>query len=342
MRLVTIDDEYMKVRNGYHTQMKNVVSVILCTHNPRTDYLRRTLEALRKQTLPAEKWEFLLIDNASQDRLANTWDISWHPKGRHVLEEKLGLTFARLRGIEESQASLLVFVDDDNVLAPDFLERAAALPTRYSFLGAFGAGRLEPEFEVHPPLQVTSRLELLALRTVPSALWTNNVEDYYCIPHGAGLCVTRQVAKAYPQVIERFNATSVIDRRGKSLFSGGDDVFSWVAVMAGLGFGIFPELQITHLISAGRLTESYFVRLTRHQSLSHGVLKYLRSGSLPKRIDLPGYIRMPLHGLRNGYFSMRCHWAEARGQAGAARFIRENALRPVHFESFSRRAVGET
>ena len=313
--------------------MENIVSVILCTHNPRPDYLRRTLEALQKQTLPFEKWEFLLIDNASQERVANTWDISWHPQGRHVLEEKVGLTFARLRGIEESQASLLAFVDDDNVLAPDFLERAVALQTRYPFLGTFGAGRLEPEFEVPPPLQLTSRLGLLALRTVPTALWTNNVEDFYCIPWGAGLCVTRQVAEAYQRLIERFNATSIIDRRGKSLFSGGDDVFSWAAVTAGQGFGIFPELQITHLISAGRLTEAYFVRLTRDHALSHGVLKYLRSGIRPKRIGLSGYLRMLLHGLRNGHFSMRCRWAELQGEAGADRFILENALRSCSFES---------
>jgi glycosyltransferase involved in cell wall biosynthesis len=310
--------------------MGNVVSVILCTHNPRTDYFRRTLEALQKQTLPVENWEFLLIDNASQERVANTWDISWHPQGRHVLEEKVGLTFARLRGIEESKASLLVFVDDDNVLAPDFLERAAALRTRYPFLATFGAGRLEPEFEVPLPPQLTSSLGLLALRTVPTALWTNNVEDFYCTPFGAGLCVTRQVAEAYLQLIERFNATSIIDRRGNALFSGGDDVFSWVALTVGQGFGVFPELQITHLISAGRLTESYFVRFIRDHALSHGVLRYLRSGILPKRIDLPGYVGMLLHGLRNGSFSMRCRWAEAQGQAGAARFILENALRPVH------------
>src|SRR4030095_1513930 len=286
--------------------MENLVSVILCTHNPRPDYLRRTLEALQKQTLPPEKWEFLLIDNASQERVANTWDISWHPQGRHVLEEEVGLTFARLRGIEESQGSLLAFVDDDNVLAPDFLERAAALPTRHPFLGTFGAGSLEPEFEVPPPLELTSRLGLLALRTVPKELWTNNVEDFSCIPWGAGLCVTRQVADAYQHLIERFNATSVIDRRGKFLFSGGDDVFSWAAVTSRHGFGIFPALRITHLISARRLNREYFLRLTHDHTLSHGVLKYLRSGMLPERIGLPGYVRMLLHGIRNGQFSLRC------------------------------------
>lgn len=310
------------------------ISVILCTHNPRPDYLRRTLAALRKQTLPVEKWELLLIDNASRERIANSWDISWHPQGRHSREEKVGLAYARLRGIEESEAALLAFVDDDNVLAADFLERAAALPTRYPFLGAFGAGRLEPEFEVPLPQPLTPLVGLLALRTTPTVLWTNNVADFSCTPWGAGLCVTRQVADAYHQIMERFNAASILGRRGKSLFSGEDDVFSWAAVMTGQGFGIFPELKITHLISKGRLSQDYFVRLTREHALSHCVLKYLRSGMLPKPIGLSEYVHMLLHGLRHGRFSMRRRWAQAQGQAGAAQFILENALRSFDLNVF--------
>src|ERR1022692_4717847 len=97
-------------------------SVIICTHNPRPDYLRRTLDALKAQTLPKEQWELLLIDNASKEPLADTWDLSWHPQARHIREEALGLTRARLCGISQSKGELLVFVDDDNVLSADYLE----------------------------------------------------------------------------------------------------------------------------------------------------------------------------------------------------------------------------
>src|SRR3989337_147732 len=97
------------------------LSVIICTHNPRPDYLRRALDALKAQTLPLEQWELLFIDNASRERLADLWDISWHPHARHVRESELGLTPARLRGIQESRGEVLVFIDDDNVLASDFL-----------------------------------------------------------------------------------------------------------------------------------------------------------------------------------------------------------------------------
>jgi glycosyltransferase involved in cell wall biosynthesis len=75
------------------------ISVIVCSHNPRIDYLTRVLVALRDQTLSPERWELLLIDNASREPLSNGFDLAWHVRGRHVREEELGLTRARLRGI---------------------------------------------------------------------------------------------------------------------------------------------------------------------------------------------------------------------------------------------------
>jgi len=38
-----------------------MLTVLIYTHNHRPDYLRRTLEALRVQTLPGSDWELLTI-----------------------------------------------------------------------------------------------------------------------------------------------------------------------------------------------------------------------------------------------------------------------------------------
>ena len=145
--------------------MNATISVILCTHNPRGHYLRRTLDSLRAQTLPQERWEFLLVDNASEASLAGEWDLAWHPGARHVREEELGLIAARLRGIREASGELLVFVDDDNVVSPDYLQKAQEIGANYPFLGVFGAGALNPEFEATPDQELVPHLGLLALRT---------------------------------------------------------------------------------------------------------------------------------------------------------------------------------
>ena len=106
-----------------------MLSVIICTHNPREDYLRRTLEALKGQTLSKTEWELVVIDNASDDLLEDVLDLSWHPAARIVREECLGLTPARIRGLQESVGETLVFVDDDNVLADSYLRTAQKIPS---------------------------------------------------------------------------------------------------------------------------------------------------------------------------------------------------------------------
>src|SRR5438128_12332900 len=125
------------------------LSVIICTHNPRMDYLTRVLQALKAQTLPKDQWELLLIDKASDQELARSWGLSWHPHGRHIREDKIGLNFARSRGFEEAEGEVAVFVDDDNVLANGWIEEVFRLFQSNPRLGACG-GMTVPVYEQEP------------------------------------------------------------------------------------------------------------------------------------------------------------------------------------------------
>jgi glycosyltransferase involved in cell wall biosynthesis len=305
------------------------LSVIICTHNPRPAYLRRTIEGLKAQTLPRDRWELLLVDNASKFPISEQWDVSWHPRGRHTREDQIGLTPARLRGINDADGELLVFVDDDNLLDPDFLEKAAAVASANPFLSVIGAGVLKPEFEVPPSKEIIPRLQLLALREVAQPLWSNNIQDFECTPWGAGLCVRSSIARAYVRLVGQLRVTSLLDRSGTRLFCGGDDLFSWVSAANGGGFGVFPELRITHLISERRVTQPYFLQLIHDHSFSHGVLRYLWQGAAPKVSDIFSLPKLLLHGIKNGLFSMRCQWASLRGSGCAKSFIMNNGLHPM-------------
>jgi hypothetical protein len=292
--------------------------------------LRRVLEALDAQTLPKESWELLVIDNASEQRLIERWALSWHPRARHIREEELGLTPARLRGIKESNGNLLVFVDDDNLLAPDYLQTARALLTAHPYLGVIGAGILEPEFAVEPTPELTAYLSLLALRQVSEARWSNNANDFCAVPWGAGLCVRRQVAASYQQFVKRLDVVEILDRRGEWLFGDGDVAFSWASVARGQGFGVFPGLQLTHLIPAERLTQRYLLRLVYDATFSSDVVRYRRMGILPCHGGHKGevYMRLLLRGMRRGLFAMRLGWAESRATDRAKEYIVQQRLRP--------------
>lgn len=256
------------------------VSVVICTHNPREDFLHRTMEGLKAQTLTTNRWEFILIDNASKQLLAEKWDLSWHPAARHVREDEVGLTAARLRGIAESKGDLIVFVDDDNVLNSDYLENALEIGTEWKVLGAWG-GQSDPEFQTPPPDWAAPFLGMLAIRVVDKEIWSNDPNHLGAQPWGAGMCIRREVALEYLRIIREHPIRKALDRTGTALGSCGDIDMVQTCPDLGLGFGLFPELRLLHLIPQGRLEEGYLLRIHEGTLTSLAILKAVRGLESP-------------------------------------------------------------
>jgi glycosyltransferase involved in cell wall biosynthesis len=238
-----------------------MLSVIICTHNPRSDYFGRCIDAVRDQRLPHNRWELVVVDNRSDEPLADRFDLYCHPKAHIVREETLGLTAARLRGIRESTGDLLVFVDDDNVLDPDFLEIALRTMEERPFLGSW-SGQCRPAFEEPPPEWTRRYWGNLVIREFDHDVWSNLPRLPESMPCGAGLCVRRNVALHYLDLHESGKRLFQFDRNGKSLLSGGDNDLAACACDVGLGVGLIASLKLTHLISPERLTEDYLARLS--------------------------------------------------------------------------------
>jgi len=286
------------------------LSVIICTHNPRATYLDRVLKALERQTFPNANWELLLIDNASASLVEGRFDLGWHPNARHIREDELGLTPARLRGISESRGELLVFVDDDNVLTPNYLDEAVRIGREWPSLGAWG-GSIKGEFELEPQPWLQPLLGFLAIREFSKPIWSNNPEDWRAQPCGAGLVVRMAVAKCYAHHIATDPRGLQLDRRGTDLASCGDSHLVQKSCDVGMGFGNFPELRLTHLIPESRVRPEYLIRLMQNITASGIVLQYLRSGALPPRPNtLKTWTRYLLTCLREGRPQARIYKAQ--------------------------------
>jgi glycosyltransferase involved in cell wall biosynthesis len=278
---------------------------------------------LREQTLAKKYWELLLIDNASSERLGDLWDLSWHPKGRHLREDELGLTPARLRGIRESRGELLVFVDDDNVLASDYLAHALRICREWPILGAWG-GDVAAEFETAPEPWTQPYWDCAFARECKEARWSNNPEDWRgSLPFGAGLCLRAEVAAAYAKEHEATPFRRMLGRNGASLMSGEDIDMVLFSRRLGLGFGRFPELRVLHLIASRRLTEDYLVELVRAVSLSVVLVNKMHGQPLPQ-LDRrrPAIFWAAIHLLRHGRRSFRFHRARAAGIVDGMRILK--------------------
>jgi glycosyltransferase involved in cell wall biosynthesis len=294
------------------------LSVVLCTHNPRKDFLGRTLASLRAQTLPFAEWELIVVDNASHEALAADTACAGHISGRVVPEPEIGLTAARLRGIAEARSDLLVFVDDDNILAPDYLARASELSAAWPMLGVWGCGSYTPEWEVAPPPGYDEYFFCLAVHRAPRDRWSNRPFDYDAMPAGAGLCVRAAIARRYADNVRNDPRRKLLGRTGGNLAGCEDFDLALTATDLGLGTGVFTALAITHLMPRGRVEEAYLLRLVEGHTCSTVLLHMLRDpGFRPPRGGLLTRIRE--FRLRRALkpIALKIHDARRRGERRA-------------------------
>jgi GT2 family glycosyltransferase len=158
-------------------------------------------------------------------------------------------------------------VDDDNVLAPDYLEGSLSAFASHPRVGLAG-GRSVPRFSSDPPGWAREFYGLLALRDLggadrisqglrPRGSERNAYPDF--APIGAGMALRRAAWQAWLDA----PASGLSDRRGGALSSSGDNDIVLCAMRAGWEVGYFPGLVLTHLIPPGRLEASYLARLNR-------------------------------------------------------------------------------
>ncbi len=246
------------------------VSVIIPTHNPHEGRLRRTLAGLRAQGMDSNRWETLVIDNATSPPLDLPALEDAAPANLRIIREPLlGLTHARRRGFTEAGAPILLLVDDDNVLEPDYLGNLVRLFAEHPRVGACG-GRSLAEFERQPNAWQLDFIGLLALRDygdtprISNGLRPNgSARIQYPVesaPIGAGMGIRRAAAQSW---LADTSGRQLSDRRGGELTSGGDNDIVLTVMEAGWEVAYFPELRLTHLIPAARLDEAYLARLNR-------------------------------------------------------------------------------
>ena len=242
-----------------------LITVIIPCHNPRPAVIARTMSALISQTLDPERWEAIVVDNRSSPPLTTeSWGVPL-PRLRLVREETLGLTQARLAGITAAQGMIIVFVDDDNLLANDYLERTAEFLARHPEVGVLG-GRITGEFATPPADWARPHLGSLALRDLGQARLISEHPpglapkhyDFFA-PFGAGMVVRREIAQSYLNWAR--STPALADRTGQHLGGCGDCEIVVRALKEGFQCGYDPQLNLTHLIPIERTRFAYLGRL---------------------------------------------------------------------------------
>ncbi|MEB3195574.1 MAG: glycosyltransferase [Candidatus Sericytochromatia bacterium] len=134
------------------------LSVVIATYN-RAPILEKCLRALLAQTLSPEQVEIVVIDDGSQDDTRDRMAAlqAQAPQLRYHWQPNAGRSHARNVGIAMARGELVVFIDSDVVVVPDFLAVHRQLHERYAPRRIFVQGLSVNTDDFHEPLATPVR-----------------------------------------------------------------------------------------------------------------------------------------------------------------------------------------
>jgi GT2 family glycosyltransferase len=281
------------------------ITVLLCGYNS-AGRLPATVRALAALAPPSAAFavELLVVDNASTDDTAAV--------ARRLLEElrpsfsyqvlqepRAGKPHALELGLAKAHYRYVCIVDDDNWLAPDYLNLSWAIMESNPQIGALG-GRAEAVCEVTPPAWFTEyAIDYAADRQAPQS---GDMTDLPGFVFGAG-CIIRSAA--WRRVLAAGFESLLVKYPG--LRSSGEDVeMCYALALAGYRIWYDERLHFQHFIPANRLTWPYVCSLYASNACSEVDLRPYRQ--FLQRISAAG----SLLWLRNGLYTTRYMVKHAR------------------------------
>lgn len=288
------------------------VSAIIPTRN-RADSLARTLQAFAGLDLPdGVPFELIVVDNGSTDgtqAVVEAFQRSATFPVRHVPEPRPGVSGARNLGAAQAVGTLLLFTDDDCLVASDWVRGALAI------------------FADGAPKLVGGRVDLADPAHLPLAVKASGDAGRLCSAgeligflHSANLAVPRNVW-------ERLGGFDPL--LGPPFFAGEDADLAYRALLAGITVLYDPRLRLRH--DHRRMGEREWYRQNFAYAGGCGaiMMKHLLAG----RTDMVRMnywdVRSALRKLRDGEVSWRWLWAKRGIGTGAAGYLLGAARRRV-------------
>lgn len=283
-----------KSQEEHQAQISPRFSVILCTYN-RRNLVLSTLASLRGQTLAYNQFEVIVIDNGSsdgtfdavrayvsgdtQDNAEDTWRVQC------LSEPQNGLADARNTGLQAASGEIAVFLDDDTLAAPHFLER---LLTAYEETGADAiGGRVELRWEARRPHWLIDELLETLGYYAPANVRTQLEEPagFSSSNFSVKIEALGAIGSFSPLLSKRFN---------KSLRM---EVYDLCRRLHGAGYALWyePDAIVVHRVPAARLARAYFVGSAYWQGRSEVLAQYAASGLVSGQQfspqGIPGIVR---------------------------------------------------
>lgn len=240
------------------------ISVIICTYN-RARLLEENLESLLLQEYPLQKFEVVIIDNASSDdtrTVAMKWNARY-PQFRYVYESKQGLSYARNRGIVEARSKIIAYIDDDAIAEPQWLSSLVEAYQTLEVAVAVG-GPIKLKWRGERPLWLhDDLLHMLG--------YTDYGDQGINVKHisGGNMSFTAETLKRYGGFDVR------LGRKGNIQLTAEESDLQWYLRRDGHPIYYHPRAIVWHQIESDRMRPEYLLRRFRGQGRTQAYLLLL-------------------------------------------------------------------
>ena len=249
-------------------------SFVTCTYN-RDKYITQTLESVCKQTFSPVDYEIIVVDNNSTDSTAAICEEFGQRYPDHQFkyfkEINQGLSFALNRGIKEARGEYIIFVDDDETIIAEHLERLDNHLKNYPD-AELVASPVIPVYEEAQPKWMSYYTQRLIggyfdQGNQPKKLEAKNY------PGTGHTIIKRELYEKYGDY------NTELGRKGNSLIGAEDkDMFNRLK-RNNIECYYFPDIPIYHHIPGQKLTDEFFQKLT----YSIGKSERIRTLSVSKK-----------------------------------------------------------
>lgn len=234
------------------------ITVAICTYNGAED-VPLVLDRLRAQEEVDDiQWEVLVVDNNSTDAtgaVVREEQGDWGREAplRYAFEGRQGKSYALQTAIEEARGTWVAFLDDDNLLAPNWVAAAHRFGKAHPQAGAFG-GQIHGLYKKEPSKSFGLVKPLFALNERPEEVCYSDGGYLELTAPGAGLVVRREAWE------ESVSGTGLRLKGplGQERHQVGEDFeIQWRLYQNGWEIWHNPRMHLDHKIPTERLEEDY-------------------------------------------------------------------------------------
>jgi glycosyltransferase involved in cell wall biosynthesis len=298
-------------------------SIVVSTRN-RAELLEGSLDSLLAAQ-PSVDCELIVVDNASTDQTASVVAACRERAAgpirvEYLVEDRLGLSHARNRGIAAARGDYLLFTDDDVVVEPGWVDALCAEFSEEAVVAV--AGRVLPDWPSPPPRWLDwPHAGVLALTNFGDAPRDLTGDE---VPLGANMAIR---AAALSGSAGPFDTR--LGHQGGTYFAYEEHSLFLELREAGGRFAYRPDAVVRHRIRPERMTWSGMRRASLHNGYGSRRAERLRGAPpIPRRVSMRRLARTSAEVLRwsrrNGHrddVAPEAAWEELRRWWDLGRWI---------------------